>query len=244
MGTTLDPICRGALILEQPRRGYRFNVDSIILAHFLLTRLKKPPSRVIDLGAGCGVIGLLLAHWWPDSEVLLIELQEELYGLAQANVHRNQMATRVCCRHGDLLDAGLWNRPHPDLILCNPPFFKLGQGRTSPNPQIAMAKHEVACTLAQLLAVAAGALSPAGVLGLIYPHERLEELHLALQPAGLQLILYRPVIPLPDRVPSRVLLLLGPDGDNKSKYHELPPLIVEDQPGSYSIEMAQILGDG
>lgn len=238
--TTVDPICRDALILEQPRRGYRFNVDSIILAHFLFTALEQPPGRLVDLGAGCGVVGLLLARWWSSSKVMLVELQQELFELARSNIQRNQLERRVCCKNCDLREIERWSTELSDLILCNPPFFKLGHGRTSPNPQVAMAKHEVACTLEQLLTAASGALAPTGVIGLIFPHDRVDELLQVVSQVGLSPLLQRPVIPLPDRPPTRALFLIGAEG---GPMRQLPPLMVEKQPGRYSAEMDRILGD-
>ena len=74
--TSVDSIGRGALELEQPREGYRFNIDPVILADFAAARAVSP-ERIVDLGAGVGIVGLLLALRFPAARVLLVELQLE-----------------------------------------------------------------------------------------------------------------------------------------------------------------------
>ena len=70
---TVDAICRGAVTLAQPRRGYRFNIDSVLLADFTRRIVSSPvEDLVVDLGAGCGVVGLLLARFWPGCTVLMV----------------------------------------------------------------------------------------------------------------------------------------------------------------------------
>jgi len=237
---TVDSICRGAVTLAQPRVGYRFNIDSVLLADFARQVAPRPGGGLaVDLGAGCGVVGLLLARWWDSCRVLLVELQQELARLAEANVVRNDLAGRVRVVQADLRRRDSWCREPARVVVSNPPFFKRGRGRVSSNPQVALAKHEVTCCLAELVAAAAGALARDGGLALVHASDRAEEIDRALRDLGLSLRVRRGVIPLPSRPESRILLWATREPGGVD---ELPPLVVESSPGRYTEELAAILG--
>jgi tRNA1Val (adenine37-N6)-methyltransferase len=241
METTLDAVFRGALELEQPKRGYRFNIDSVLLSSFTIAMVTPPASRIVDLGAGCGVIGLLLARQWGQSRVTLVELQEDLAQLAQKNVLRNQLTQQAEVIAGDLRHPRIWSACGLDLVVCNPPFFKLNAGRMSPRPQISRAKHEVTCTLPELLQAASSGLPARGKLSLIYPTERLPEMLEALRQWQLGVHCLRRIIPLPGRASSRVLLLAEKGYEGPAT--ELAPLMVESKPGTFTHETRRALGD-
>ena len=238
MEHTTDSICRGEVVLRQPRHGYRFNVDSVILAHFCAGAV-APPARAVDLGAGCGVVGLLLASRWPRCNVVLVEIQPELALLAQRNIVDNNMEDRVshCC--ADLREPASWCTEPPGVIVCNPPYFKQGSGQLSQNRQLAVARHEVCCTLEELLAAGADVLPDMGSVGLILPAARRPELLRSMQPVGLGAKLIRAVRPLPDRQFTRILVLAS--RGRQGAPEEQPELLVEQRPGVYSEEMERIL---
>jgi tRNA1Val (adenine37-N6)-methyltransferase len=237
MELSIDTICRGELTLAQPKRGYRFNVDSVLLADFARQH-GEVPGRVVDLGAGCGVVGLLLARWWPDARVVLVEIQRELAELAAGNAERNGLAGRVEVLNGDLRRAESWRLHRPQLVVTNPPFFRTEVGRASPNSQIAVAKHEIDCTLEQLLEACAAGLGPEGAVAMIHAHERLDEIVDGLLRNGIEPRQVRGVMPLPGRPSTRVLVRAA---RGAGRAEQLPPLLVESRPGVYSPEMRHIL---
>lgn len=245
--TTRDALCRGELTVLQPAGGYRFNVDSLILADFALVQTREPPSAVLDLGAGCGVVGLLLARRWPSCRVLLIELQPGLAALAEQNIRLNNLQSRVESQCVDLRDRGRWERRWRTLgrgrrlIVSNPPYFKVGEGRPSPNDELAQARHEIACTLDQLLEVCAATLDPGDALALVHAMARRDEVLAGLRRRDLGACTMRGVRPLPDRACARVLYHATKDAP--ATREELAPLLVEEQPGAYSEEMKHLLGE-
>ncbi|MBK8481314.1 MAG: methyltransferase [Proteobacteria bacterium] len=256
-GLTDDAILRGRLRLLQPARGYRFNLDALLLAHFAAAVVPQPPTLVIDLGAGCGVVGLLLARRWVRSRSRLVERQPALARLAAKNAARNGLAGRVRVLLGDLRDSGQW-RPRATaarvLAVCNPPFFRLNSGRFSPDPMVAGAKHELTCTLAELLQASADGLRPGDTLALIHLATRQDELLRALPEHRLQPLRSRIVLPAPGRSATRVLVLARRRADSsaderRASTHagprriEDPPLVVHCAPGVYSAELRQLLGD-
>lgn len=242
--TTLDSIRRGELVLEQPRAGFRFSIDAVLLADFAERCLPTPPARVVDLGAGVGVVGLLLARRWTRARVLLVELQPELAGLADANVRRNQLGGRVEVRCLDLRDARRWSDFEGELAVSNPPFFKVGSGRPSPSQQLSLARFEHACTAGELVASAVAGLRAGGQLCLVHAAEREAELLEELRSQALRGSVLRRACPLPDRPPSRVMLLACPAALAPASPTVLPPLVIEERPGQLSVEARQLLGDG
>jgi len=240
MKTTLDAICRGELILEQPRRGYRFNVDSVILASFVTGVVDPIPHEVVDLGAGCGIVGLLLAGRWPGCRVTLVEIQPPLAELARSNASRNRLDHRAQVHCADLRRPHQWGAGSPSLIVSNPPFFKAGSGRASASREVGLARHEITCTLEELLSACNQVLAPGGQVALIHIAARCEEIIDLMKRHRLGRRHQRMVRPLPDRPFTRVLMLAEAGADDDPREHA--PLLVEERPGVYSAEMESILG--
>jgi FkbM family methyltransferase len=149
---TIDSILGGALTIVQPRDGYRFSIDAILLARFARVRTR---DRVLDLGAGCGVVAVMIAALDRPREVVALELQPELAAMAERNAALNHLdSIRVI--NGDLrarriggLAAGRF-----DVIVANPPYRSLRSGRQSPNAGRRIARDESAATLADFIAAA------------------------------------------------------------------------------------------
>jgi tRNA1Val (adenine37-N6)-methyltransferase len=182
--TTLDPFYRGALILQQPKNGYRFSIDAVLLA---IHASPKPGDLVIDLGTGCGVVALLMARRCETATIYGIELQAELAQMARQNVLGNQLEGRVHILEGDIntLEGKCFPRP-ADLIVANPPYYRLTSGRLNPNDQRAVARHELCLTLAQMLGAAKSLLRTGGRLVLVYVSERLTDLLSEMRRLGIE----------------------------------------------------------
>ncbi|MFH1131011.1 MAG: methyltransferase [Pseudomonadota bacterium] len=243
-GTTIDTICRGALDLEQPQKGYRFNVDSVILARFAARATPEKPDTILDLGAGCGVVGLLLARMFGNSLVHLLEIQPELASFAKRNIVRNGLEDRVNAQCNDLRELKTWpTLEGKALVVCNPPFHSPQKGRISPVPQVAMARHEIACTLEDLVCACAAKIPESGHLALIHDADRREEVLSVLTEQGFSVKNTRAVHPFADRPATRVLVLAykGEHGTQKALSTDDQPLIVAERPGKYTRELEEML---
>ena len=239
---TVDAICRGAVTLAQPRRGYRFNIDSVLLADFTRRIVSSPvEDLVVDLGAGCGVVGLLLARFWPGCTVLMVELQEELARLAEANVASNGFGARARVAHADLRSREEWlPGGRARVVVSNPPFFRLGSGRVSGDRQVALAKHEIGCRLEDVVRAAEATLAADGGLAMIHAMDRAGEVEKTLRECGLNPRARRGVRPLPSRPCNRVLLWAT---RRPGPVAELSELEVESRPGRHTPEVRGILGE-
>lgn len=195
---TTEPFCRGRIRICQHKQGYRFSVDSAILAHHVSLH---NVSTAVDLGTGCGVIPLILAHRFPSVHVYGIEIQESLAHLAMANVRLNNMEDRITIIHGDMKDPDAFVESQAtEVVISNPPYRKIQSGKMSPNCERAIARHEVGVTLTDVIACADRLLRPLGRLVLVYSAERLADLitrmrAFRIEPKTLRFVHTKPELP-------------------------------------------------
>jgi tRNA1Val (adenine37-N6)-methyltransferase len=237
-GETVEEV--GGLTLAQPRRGYRYGLDPFLLAAFIRPRLRE---KVVDLGTGCGIIALLLSRRWPTLKVWGIELQPELAGMAQENARRNGLGDRCSIIEGDgrqaseLLPAGKFQR-----VVSNPPFRPPGAGRICPEPQRALARQELAFTLADLALSASVLLGHGGILDCIHLPERLPEIFRTLTDRNLEPKRIRFVHPFSSSSPEMVLVSARKGGRPGLEVES--PLVVFSSPGIYSSEAGSAIEEG
>ncbi|MFA5811469.1 MAG: methyltransferase [bacterium] len=161
------------LRIWQPAKGHRYGPESLALADFVQL---KAGERVIELGSGVGVISLMLAARAKGVSITAVEIQELLHAIAVRNVRENGYELSVTCVNDDYRRFAEANRNAFDLVVSNPPFYVAGQGRMSPDPQRAQARHEMNGTLADLVASADEMLAPNGRLKIVLDSRRLDEL--------------------------------------------------------------------
>ncbi|MGD2080448.1 MAG: methyltransferase [Nitrospirota bacterium] len=234
METTLDSI--GGIKVYQRRRGYRFSMDSVLLYAFV--DLERP-KKIADLGAGSGVVGLLLAKRYPFASVTLVELQEGLHGLSKKNIGANGLGDRVEAVRADIrgFREGACEF---DLVVSNPPFRRGGTGRLSAGDEKARARHELELTLGELLEAASGLLRNRGRFSIVYHPERLVELIDSLRAAGLEPKRLR-FVHGNVNAEAKMVLLDSVKGGRRGLKTERP-LFVYRADGSYQDEVAGIYG--
>jgi tRNA1Val (adenine37-N6)-methyltransferase len=173
MDVTLDSI--RDVRIYQSKSGYRFSVDPLLLFDFI--NLKKL-NNIADLGAGTGIIGILLAKKYPDAHVTLIELQGGLVKLAEKNIAINKLDNRVNMIKCDIreLEGRKLSPSGFDLVVSNPPFRRYDSGRINVEEERAVARHEIKLNLTELITVASFLLRIRGRLCIIYHPNRLSEL--------------------------------------------------------------------
>jgi tRNA1Val (adenine37-N6)-methyltransferase len=235
MGTTdmllredeeIDAFLDGDLRIIQSRHGYRFSVDALFLAEFASI---TPEDVVVDLGAGCGIIPLLLAKKGQAGYIIGLELQDELASQAKRNAALNGLEKRIAILQGDLRALPLAPRC-ADVVVCNPPYRKSRSGRINPDPCKAIARHEIAMTLVDIFAVGKTLLRSGGRVALIYPANRLTEVFSRmrshdLEPKRLQVV-------FPDSASYAKLAMVEGRWGGKSGLTILPPIFGQ---GRFSI---------
>jgi tRNA1(Val) A37 N6-methylase TrmN6 len=199
-GTTIDALFDGRLALEQPRRADRVAIDAVFLAAAVPA---EAGDRVLDFGTGVGSAALCLAFRVPDCRVVGIDRRTDVIALARANAMRAGLAARVSFEPGDVA-APVAGAPF-DHIMANPPFFRAGQGRISPDPARAAARTEAGTTLADWIAAALAAVRIGGSITFIHLAERLDELLEGLR-RGAGSIAVLPLVPKPGAPAGRVVV--------------------------------------
>lgn len=236
---TIDELRGYNLRIIQPRDGYRFSLDPLLLCDFAGI---KEGERVIDLGTGSGVMPLVLARQCETSAVVGVEFQEEMADTARRNVQLNGLSRRIEVIGADILSL---RQRYPvssfDLVIANPPYRLPGTGRISPRAGRDLARHETTATLAEFLSCAKYHVRPGGRICFIYHPERLAEFFVhaaALKLAPLRLRMVHGNSGMEARM-FLIELVKGRAGELKL----LPPLLVYDNDGTYCGEMKRILGE-
>jgi len=236
---TIDELKRHGLRIIQPRHGYRFSLDPLLLCDFAGVRAGE---RVIDLGTGCGVIPLVLARQAENASVVGVEFQEEMAALSARNAELNGLQERVEIVCDDVLSLRRrFAVSSFDLVVANPPFRKQGSGRISPKAGRDRARHETTAGLADFLAAAKYLVKPTGRICFIYHISRLAEfiaaaLLLKLAPLRLRMV-------HGSALSGARMVLLELAKARRGDLEVPAPLFVYDTHGEYSGEMKRILGD-
>ncbi len=204
MTFTLDSI--RDIRLYQRERGYRFSLDALLLFDFVRKNSKIQKiqidknqknknvfPKIVDLGAGSGVIGLLLAKEkkYEKAAVWLVELQEGLFSLACRNIALNGLEDRVTAVKADIssireAESKGFEKGGFDIVVSNPPFRKVLSGRVCPDEEKAAARHELRMSLPALVKAAGYLARTRGRFFMVYHPERLLELADALREGGFE----------------------------------------------------------
>lgn len=237
MAVTLDTIRN--IKLYQSKTGYRFSVDALLLYDFV--NLKKV-SAIADLGAGSGIVGILLAKKYPDAEVALFEVQNNLAMLAEKNIVLNSLEDRVKVIKADIREIkNVGASPIAlsfDLVVSNPPFRILKSGRISTEEERAIARHEIKLKLHELVNAASYLLKAKGRFCIVYHPQRLSELMELLKKKDLEPKRLRFVYSHFLSEAKMVLLESVKGGRMGMKVDK--PLYIYKEDGSYTEEMEKI----
>ena len=232
-----DELCElfaGRLRIFQKRNGYRFSVDSILLADFARQRAS---GSIADLGTGSGVLPIIFSKSKAVKEIIGIEVQEDLAQLAQKNICLNQCEDRVKIIHADIrtikkdFKAGSF-----DAVISNPPFYPEHSGRLNPDNQKAISRHELFGTLADFTNISQYILKLSGKFLTIYPSARAVDLIQEMRASGIEPKTLQFIHPRIDEH-ANLVLIEGIKGAGKEA-KVLTPLVLYDARGRYT-EQAQ-----
>jgi tRNA1(Val) A37 N6-methylase TrmN6 len=240
---TDDAFLGGALDVLQPTKGYRAGLDGVLLAASVAA---GGGERVLDAGAGVGVVGLAVARRIPHVRVTLVERNRGLAALARQNIARNALAERVHLVEADIvrplreiaeLAAAAGSFDH---VVANPPYHVEGQGTAAVDPGKAAANAMPAGALERWLRFMAAMARPGGIATLIHRADALHEILSAVQERfGAAVVL--PLHPRADEPASRVLVQAIKD--SRGPLELRPPLVLHDAYG-FRPEVEAILRRG
>ncbi len=243
-----DTLKNGYKILQDSER-FQFGIDAVLLADFAGKGLKAG-QQLIDLGSGTGIIPLLMYSRVADSKnpphFTGLEIQSESAEMAAKSVALNGLEEHIKIVNGDLKQASeLFGRHSFNLVTCNPPYMIYQHGAANELDAMTIARHEVLCTLEDVVAAADYLLAPHGSFFLIHRPFRLPEIFESLSKHKLEAKRMRLIHPFPNKEPNMVMIEARKNAKRRLTIE--PPLVVRDNTGpnagNYTDEIRKIYGD-
>jgi tRNA1Val (adenine37-N6)-methyltransferase len=180
-----DRIYDDHTIIKQRRGGYRFSVDALLLAWFVFRHTgRRRIARSLELGAGSGVVSLVLKRHGISGTIDCVEREEGLSLLLKENIDGNGLSAELIPVRGDLRHLRFAPEQY-DAVFFNPPYHPAAAGRTSPDGEKAAARHELFGGLGDFLRAGCGALKKKGKLFFVHPAERAAYAYAAIAGNGL-----------------------------------------------------------
>ncbi len=237
-GERIDDLQRnGYQIIQNPQK-FCFGMDAVLLSGFARV---KPGASCLDLGCGNGIIPLLLAAKTQGGQFTGLEIQPYSADLARRSVALNGLTERIQIVEGDIRDASSRLGAYAfDVVTTNPPYMTGSHGLTNLEEAKTIARHEVLCTLEDVIRESARLLVPGGHFFMVHRPFRLAEIFSLMVEYRLEPKRMRLVYPYVDREPNMVLIE-GIRG-GKSRITVEKPLIVYREPGKYTDEIYQVYG--
>lgn len=232
----IDSLQRNGYSIIQNSTRFCFGMDAVLLTEFV--NLKKG-DRVIDLCTGTGVIPILLCAKSQAEHFEAVEIQEETADMAKRSVILNDLEDRIDVKYEDLNNLkSVFENASFDAVTVNPPYMIPGKALVNPDESKAIARHEIKCTLKDVLSESSRLLKNGGKLFMVHKPERLDEIIVALKEVKLEPKRLRIVYPRIDSKPN-MILIEGAKCANAGMIVE-KPLIIYDESGKYTREVAKI----
>ncbi len=232
----LDKVPGTPYEIIQDKRLFSYGVDAILLSFFA-----KPKGVVMDLGTGTGVIPLRLADDPNIKRIYGVELQEIVAEMAEKSVYLNKLEDKIQILNEDLRKLPeSFSRASIDTIVTNPPYMKPGAALVNPEENHAYSRHELTCTLEDIMRVSGYLLKPLGKLYMVHRPNRLVDVLCEMRSNGIEPKLMTWVYPKPGK-PANLFLVEGVKGGRRDlKYGD--PITVYGEDGDYTDQIYAIYG--
>lgn len=224
-------------IIQAPDR-FCFGMDAVLLSGFAKA---KDGDRVIDLGTGTGIIPILMAAKTCAAHLTGLEIQADSADMARRSVKLNGLEGRIEIVTGDIKEAvSLFGPASFDVVTCNPPYMTEHHGLINPEAPKAIARHEILCTLEDVISQAGRLLKPGGNFYMVHRPFRLADIIVLLRQHKLEPKRMKLVYPFVDKEPNMVLIEANRGGRPRMAVEK--PLIVYKEPGVYTDEIYEVYG--
>lgn len=235
---TLEDLQTNNLFLIQKKDAFRFGMDAVLLAGFARA---KPGDTIVDLGTGTGIVAILLSAKTRAEKIIGLEIQPDIADMARRSVEGNGLAGRVSIEVMDIKEAASYLPAGGiDVVVANPPYTKWGGGLVNPDESRAISRHEILCTLKDVVRTAASLLKFHGEFYMVHRPDRLCDIMVEMRNNQLEPKELRMVCPRVGDVPSLLLIKGLRKGNPGMKL--LAPLYIYDADGNYSSEVRSIYG--
>ena len=225
----------GYRIIQNPDR-FCFGMDAVLLSDFAKV---KEGDKVLDFCTGTGIIPILMEAKTEAAHFTALEIQEDSAEMAKRSVALNHLEEKIEIITGDVKEADrLFKAASFQAVTCNPPYMIGQHGLVNPGSPKAIARHEILCTLEDIIQQGARVLMPGGSFYMVHRPFRLVEIMATFTKYKLEPKRMRLVYPYVDKEPNMVLIQATKGG--KSRITVEKPLIVYEKPGMYTREIVKL----
>jgi tRNA1(Val) A37 N6-methylase TrmN6 len=234
----LDYLLAENLRIIQSPSVFAFSLDAVLLARFVYVPIQK--GNLIDLCSGNGVIPLFLSAR-TKGMITGVEIQARLYDMAKRSVEYNNLTEQIQMIHGDIKDTPkVLGYGNFDVVTCNPPYFTTPpKGEINPNEHLAIARHEILCTLEDAIRVSSQLVRQGGKVAFVHRPGRLMDIIQLMRQYRLEPKRIQFVYPKLGKEANTLLIEAIKDGSPDLKI--LPPIFVYNEANEYTPEIREIL---
>lgn len=234
----VDDLQRNGLKIIQKTDGFCFGMDAVLLTGFAHV---KRGERVLDLGTGTGIIPILLSAKTEGKHFTALEIQEEIAKMAARSVAMNHLEEKIEIVNGDIKEASrIFGGASFDVVTTNPPYMNDAHGLKNPTEVKAISRHEVLCTLEDVVREGAKVLKSGGRMYMVHRPHRLIEIITAMKQYKMEPKRMCMVHPFKDKEANMVLIEAVKGGGSWLKMEA--PIIVYKEPGVYTDQIYDIYG--
>ena len=237
----IDDLEFNNLKIIQNSTGFCFGIDSVLLSDY--AKNLKTDSKVIDIGTGTGIIGILLCAKSKLKTITGIEIQKEVADMAKRSIKLNGLEEKFKILNMNIKDVFEFIEPNSiDTIVTNPPYMKLNSGAQNIEEKKLISRHEVECNLEDIVKISYKLLKSKAEFYMVHRAERIVDILYTLRKYRLEPKQLRFVQSRQDSSPNLVLLRCVKDGGKALKIDK--PLIVYNDEGRYTEEIYKIYNKG
>lgn len=234
----IDDLQRNGYQIIQNEKTFRFGMDAVLLSGFVKV---KPGEKVLDLGTGTGIIPILLEAKTDGEHFTGLEIQDEAADMAARSVALNHLEEKISIVNGDIKEASrIFSAASFDVVTTNPPYMNASHGLKNPNRTKAIARHEVLCSLDDVVREASKVLKPGGRLYMVHRPHRLIEIITSMTQYKLEPKRMKFVHPFLEKEANMVLIEAIKGAKSMIKVEA--PIIVYQEQGVYTDEIYEIYG--
>lgn len=235
----IDDLQYKGLKLIQNKDGFCFGVDSVLLSDFAKTMKKN--STVVDIGTGTGIIGLLLCKKTNLKKIYGVEIQEEVAEMAKRSILLNNLQDKFEVINSDINNIFEFLEPNSiDCVVTNPPYKKVDTGVKNEDEKQMISRHEVKCTLEDVIEKGAKLLKDRGEFYMVHRAERMVDIMCTLRKYRLEPKNVRFVHPKQNEKPNLILVKAIKYANEFLKIDK--PLVIYGENGDYTDEINEIYG--
>ncbi len=222
-------------IIQNPN-WFCFGIDAVLVSDFADI---KDGDTVMDLGTGTGVIPLLLAAKTGAKDIDALEIQRDVSNMAERSVRLNGLQNRINIINANLV--GYKTEKQYNVVVCNPPYKTADTGIVNPEDNLKISRHEICCTLHDVVQTASRLLKPQGKFALIHRPERIADIIFEMRTQKLEPKRIRYVHSHIEKPPVMVMV----EGRKCGKPYMItePPLVIYNKNGSYTDEILKIYNE-